>query len=186
LLELPASHRKRATLLGDKLDAIQKLFEQAETELGRCAQQTPIVKRLSTVPGIGQIRASQIVAAVVSPHRFRSRRQFWSYIGLGVVTHESAAYIRDKQGTWQRRRAPMPRGLNHNYNRPLKGVFKGAAETVAAAMPNSPLGKQHQRRLETTKPNLAKLTLARQIAAIVLAVWKNNEDYNPERLPMKP
>jgi hypothetical protein len=32
------------------------------------------------------------------------------------------------------------------------------------------------------KPNLAKLTLARQIASIVLAVWRTKEVYDPKRL----
>jgi hypothetical protein len=32
-----------------------------------------------------------------------------------------------------------------------------------------------------TKPPMAKLTLARRIAAAVLAMWKNKEAYNPDR-----
>lgn len=33
-----------------------------------------------------------------------------------------------------------------------------------------------------TRPNLAKLTIARQIAGIVLAMWKAQERYKPERV----
>ena len=33
-----------------------------------------------------------------------------------------------------------------------------------------------------TKPNLAKLTIARQIASIALAVWRTREVYDPKRL----
>jgi hypothetical protein len=33
-----------------------------------------------------------------------------------------------------------------------------------------------------TKPNLAKLTLARKIAATVLAMWKKEERYTPEKV----
>ena len=32
-----------------------------------------------------------------------------------------------------------------------------------------------------TKPSLAKLTLARIIAATVLRMWKDEEEYRPER-----
>ena len=32
-----------------------------------------------------------------------------------------------------------------------------------------------------TKPNLAALTIARQIAGIVLSMWKNMEVYDPNR-----
>ena len=33
-----------------------------------------------------------------------------------------------------------------------------------------------------TKPNLAKLTIARQIASIMLALWRTGEEYDPTRL----
>jgi hypothetical protein len=32
-----------------------------------------------------------------------------------------------------------------------------------------------------TKPPMAKLTLARRIAATVLSMWKNQEAYDPEK-----
>ncbi|WP_437972587.1 hypothetical protein WMF04_04965 [Sorangium sp. So ce260] len=32
-----------------------------------------------------------------------------------------------------------------------------------------------------TKPNLAKLTLARKIAAIALSMWKSKEKYDPTK-----
>jgi transposase len=35
-----------------------------------------IVSTISTAPGIGPIRAAQIVAIVVTPNRFRTKRQF--------------------------------------------------------------------------------------------------------------
>ena len=44
-------------------------------------------------------------------------------------------------------------------------------------------GADYQRRLQAgIKPNLAKLTLARRIAAIVLSMWKHEEVYDPARL----
>ena len=47
---------------------------------------------LRTIPQLGPIRAAFIVATVDTPHRFRTKRQFWSYVGLAVVTHMSAEY----------------------------------------------------------------------------------------------
>ncbi|MFC1611322.1 hypothetical protein ACFL6C_10200 [Myxococcota bacterium] len=32
-----------------------------------------------------------------------------------------------------------------------------------------------------TKPHLARLTIARRIAATVLAMWKNQEAYDPKK-----
>ena len=36
-----------------------------------------------------------------------------------------------------------------------------------------------------TKPSLAKLTLARRIAAVVLRMWKDGKEYDPETLRAK-
>jgi predicted metal-dependent HD superfamily phosphohydrolase len=64
----------------------------------------------------------------------------------------------------------------------LKSIFKGAATTVIAQLPDDPLHAHYQRMLDSgIKPNLAKLTVARRIAAIVLAMWKHKEVYDPKR-----
>jgi len=39
----------------------------------------------------------------------------------------------------------------------------------------------YQRLLTTTKPNLARLIIARRLAAAVLAMWKHGEDYEPTK-----
>jgi hypothetical protein len=63
----------------------------------------------------------------------------------------------------------------------LKGIFKGAATTVIQGQGN-PLRGDYDRLMENgTKPNLAKLTVARKIAAIVLAMWRKEERYKPEK-----
>ena len=59
----------------------------------------------------------------------------------------------------------------------------GAATTVIGRAENEPLYRHYERLLEGgTKPNLAKLTIARQLASIVLAVWRTREAYDPKRL----
>ena len=72
--------------------------------------------------------------------------------------------------------------LNCNFNRTLKYVFKGAATSAIAYYNYRPLADHYQAMLKAgTKPNLAKLTIARKIAAVVLRLWKNQEDYNPSK-----
>ncbi len=77
----------------------------------------------------------------------------------------------------------MSRGLNRNRNPLLKEVFKGAAMTVIQTMPENPLAQNYRRNVEEERmdPAMARLTLARQIAAVVLAMWKNQEVYDPTR-----
>ena len=85
------------------------------------------VKVLRQIPFIGPIRAAQLVALMQTPHRFRSKRQLWTYSGLAVETHDSAQY-RYVDGQLQRSKKPQQvRGLNQNHNHAMKEIFKGAA-----------------------------------------------------------
>ena len=70
------------------------------------------------------------------------------------------------------------RGLSRQHNSTLKAIFKGAATTVIQQARSEGLYADYQRLLAAgTKPNLAKVTLARKIAAIVLRMWKTQEVY---------
>jgi hypothetical protein len=84
-------------------------------------------------------------------------------------------------GRRQRRAKPVQtRGLNNNFNRELKSVFKGAA---LKAIEKEPF-KQYYKRLIDNKmrSEMALLTVARKIAAITLAVWKKGESFDPNRV----
>ncbi len=83
--QLPSSVQTRASRLYDHLDFLLDQKAQAERALVRESKKHPIVRTLETAPGFGPIRAARLVPIVVTPHRFRTKRQFWSYCGLGVV-----------------------------------------------------------------------------------------------------
>jgi transposase len=121
--------------LSNELDVVTEVRESAEQWLQEEAARCAIVKLLATAPGIGTTRAAQIVAIVVCPTRFRTRQQFWSYCGLGIVTRSSSDWVRDRDGTWVRRETAQTRGLNRNRQPTLKAVFKGAALNVIQSSP---------------------------------------------------
>ena len=174
--ELPPGLRSSAELLGLELDCLEELQGEAERAMLAEARKFPITRILKTAPGIGPKRAAQLLALVVTPHRFRTKRQFWSYCGFGVITRSSADWVQSEHG-WQRASVLRTRGLNRACNRSLKTLFKGAATSVLHARP-SPLRDKYERLLAAgTKPNLAKLTIARTIAATVLAMWKKETKY---------
>jgi hypothetical protein len=112
-----------------------------------------------------------LVALIQTPHRFRTKRQFWSYIGLALKTYGSGEY-RFVGGQLQRsKKALAIRGLNLNHNHDLKNIFKGAATWAAAT--SGPFQNFYEACLTRgMKPSMARLTLARKIAAITLLVWK--------------
>jgi transposase len=180
--KLPSSCRAAAQILYAQYDASNEVRKQACKQLLAESHRHPISRVLETAPGVGPIRAAQILAVVVTPERFRTRSQLWAYSGLGIVQRSSSDWIRDSKGGWVRAQVQATRGLNRNHNSMLKAVFKGAATTVVAQHRDSPLGQDYERLLaHGTKPNLAKLTIARKIAATVLAMWKAKEAYDPTK-----
>jgi transposase len=131
---------------------------------------------LKAVPVLGPIRIAQILAKVASPHRFRTKRQFWAYCGLAVVTRSSADYQFRGGKAEKRKRAPMTRGLNPNFNHRLKNVFKSAA---VDGIHQSPFEGYYAGLLvKGIRPELARLTLARKIAAVTLTLWKRGERFD--------
>ncbi len=177
---LPPPSRTAAELLYRQLDGVAELKAEAAEELVAESHLHPISGILETTPGLGAIRVAQLLPAVVTPQRFRTARQFWSYCGLGIVMRSSSDWTRPK-GTWVYAPVTKTRDLNRRSNRRLKEIFKSAAVTVIKK-PDHPLRQHYDRLLEAgTKPPNAKLTIARKIAAISLAIWKNQEAYDPNR-----
>jgi transposase len=174
-----AALRARADRLGEELDCVEGLSEQAEKDLLAEARKHAATNILQSIPGIGPIRAAVILGVADTPHRFRTKRQFWTYCGLGVVTHTTAEYELSDGRIRRSQKRPLVRGLNHNYNRALKQVFKGAATTAASGEWKAIFGAMVSRgRTES----MARLTLARKIASVTLALWKKGERYDPKKL----
>jgi len=181
LKKLPQELLSAARLLHTEQELLESLKKEAQKELIEESHRHTISRILETVPGIGAVRVAQAMAIVVTPYRFRTKRQFWSYSGLGIVMRSSSDYVQEG-GRWIRAPVMVTRGLNLRSNHDLKRIFKGAATTVSSQLPHSPLGQSYTTQLANgTKPNLAKLTLARKIAAIFLSIWKKKEEYDPER-----
>jgi Transposase IS116/IS110/IS902 family len=138
-------------------------------------------KLLRQIPSIGPIRAALLLALIQTPHRFRTKRQLWSYRGLALETRTSGEY-RIVHGQLQRSRKILAiRGLNKNHNHDLKNIFKGAA--IRAAAVAGPFQEFYDALLaKGMKPPMARLTLARKIAAITLLVWKKGVRFDAGQL----
>ena len=80
---------RRAELYYQQLDALRFLHQQARKELLAKCRKYSASKLLGQLPGIGTLRAAQLVALMQTPHRFRTKRQLWTYSRLGLETHDS-------------------------------------------------------------------------------------------------
>ena len=176
-----AGVRRRAEIYYQQLDALRSLREQVRRELLTEGRKHSAMKLLRQIPSIGPIRAVLLIALMQTPHRFRTKRQLWAYCGLALKTSTSGEY-QIVQGQLKRSRKFLAvRGLNVNHNHDLKNIFKGAA-TRAAAVPG-PFQEFHAGLVARgMKPTMARLTLARKIAAITLIVWKKGVSFDAEHL----
>ena len=184
LAKLEGGARVRAAALLTQLDLLLELRPKAKTAMIAAARRLSGWKVLRSMPFLGPVRVAQILAIMRTPYRFRTKRNLWPYAGLAVVTRSSADQEFKDGKLRRRKRAPITRGLNRNHNPILKAVFKGAA-TSATTRPG-PLREYYEATLARgVKDDLAKVTLARKIAAVVLRLWKRGELWDPKKLTMQ-
>src|SRR5712692_4321322 len=181
-----AGVRRRAEFLYQQLDALQALRQEARRDLLAESRKQSATKWLRQIPSIGPIRAALLIALIQTPNRFRTKRQLWTYSGLAIETHDSAQY-RYVAGQLQRSQKPQQlRGLNENHNHDLKAIFKSAA--TRARSQAGPFRDFYQGLLtKGMRPSMARLTLARKIAAITLMaitliLRKKGAHFDAERL----
>ncbi len=139
-----------------------------EAQLQALADQTPAVARLRSIPGIGLITATALVAFVGDVQRFPSGRHFASYLGL-TPRERSSGLIR-------RLGAISKRG--DVYLRML--LIHGARAVLWAAKKRRTPGRLHAWALHLQKlrgHNKAAIALANKLARVVWAVWKHDVDF---------
>lgn len=171
------SQRIRGARLFQELDTVTELRKEAEKDLVAEARKHPAFNILRSIPGIGPLRAAVIIAFTITPTRFRTRKQFWTYCGLAVTSRGSGEYVIVDGHVRRSKKQPVPRGLNHNYNRWLKEAFKGAALTAAAGSWKS----RYDCIIKNgTEPSLALLTLARKLASTTLVLWQKGQYYDEQ------
>ena len=132
------------------------------------AKHYPEIKHFEAIPGIGFISAATISAILETPHRFANKRKVWKYAGLGLMKKSSGGKTYSEK-------------LSTDYNRLLKYTIKQAARAAIMAADNPWRYKyQDMTSLRGIAPNLATLTIARDMLATMWSMWKKGEKYDPE------
>jgi len=173
--------RRRAEFYYRQLDGLRLLRQEVRRGLLAESKKHKAWKRLCEIPSIGPIRAAVLLGILQTAHRFRTKRQLWTYSGLGIEVHSSADHQVVKGQLQRKKKHVEVRGLNRNCNHDLKNLFKGAA--VAAATKPGPFEEFYAALLaKGMRPEMARLTLARKIAAIVLIIWKRGVCFDANHL----
>ena len=171
--------RFRSRMLFEQLEKLAELRRLAKQEFLNQGKRQPEYSILCSLPGIGPLRASVLLAFVGTPHRFRTKHQFWPYCGLAVMTRTSADHQVVDGAISKRRKVIGTRGLNPMHVPELKQVFKDAALTAAR---REPCQSWSNARIDRgMRPEMARLSLARRLAGVTLTLWQRKEKFSPEK-----
>jgi transposase len=144
----------------------------SERQLEQLAQQMPVVQRLLTIPGIGPMTSTALVALIVDIHRFPSGRHLASYLGLTPREWSS--------GNKRRLGAISKRGDVY-----LRTLLIHGARSVLARAKQGNHGRHDQLRewalrLEKTRGhNTAAVALANKLARLAWTIWHNDMTFRP-------
>jgi transposase len=162
---LPDAARPLLAELCHEIRELDQRVKLAEHQLEALAEQMPIVDRLRSIPGIGLLTATALVAFICDVQRFPSGRRLASYLGLTPREHSSA--LKRHLGGISKR--------GDIYLRTL--LIHGARSALRAAttMKQPDRLRAWALRLRQTRGyNKAAVALANKMARIVWAIWKRD------------
>jgi transposase len=146
-------------------------FQQAVEQSGASQPVRPAVRRLQSIPGIGFIGASTLLAYLEDGWRFHNKRQSWQYANLGVRRHKS-----DGKGT---------EGASRRGNRYLKNVLLTAAISVHVSRRETALRRLWTRDVEAGKdPRRVRRTVGRKILAVAQHLLRSHQEYQDELMTL--
>jgi transposase len=106
---LPGSLRWTVAAACDEIESLGERIRQAECQLEALAEQTPVVERLRSIPAIGLMTSTALVAFVGDARRFPSGRHFASYLALTPRLPAIAPRARRALGSLPREESDLPR-----------------------------------------------------------------------------
>ena len=164
---LPAPLRVVLREAALEIGELEARIRELEHSLEALASQSPLVARLRTVPGVGLLTATALVAFVGDVARFPSGRHFASYLGL--TPRESSSGLKRKLGRISKRGDPYLRMLL------IHGARSVLTHAKRSNAPRDGLRTWALSRETARGHNKAAVALANKLARIVWAVWRNEQ-----------
>jgi transposase len=169
----------RKSTLSDQLSAtiepllatIEPLASQlavVEQQLFSLCAKEPVVTLLSTVPGVGPIVAASFVSVIDDAGRFLSAHHVESYLGL----------VPSEKTTGGKRRLGAITKQGNTYLRAL--LVQSAWLILRQPARVDPLQRWALAIAERRGKRIAVIALARRLAGVLWAMWRNNTVYEPE------
>lgn len=148
---------------------IEARVQQVERQLEAMAEQLPVVDQLRSIPGIGLLTATALLAFIGDIRRFPSGRHLASYLGL--TPREFSSGLKRHLGRISKR--------GDGYLRTL--LIHGARSLLNHARSQRPdrLREWAHKLAQTHVHNKAAVAVANKLARIIWAVWSRQRPYTP-------
>jgi transposase len=153
------------------VDALTKEIDDADAELEKEAKADETCQRLMTVPGVGAVTALRFVAALDDVSRFEDAHHVESYLGL--VPGESSSSDRQQRLS-----------ITKAGPRRLRWVLVQAAWSlrVRCRLPAAVPLQLWAHRIELRRgKRMATVALARKLAGILYALWRDGKVYDAKK-----
>lgn len=170
----PAVSARTRMLLADLRDEWAGLDQRVrayDDELAALTREDVQARRLATIPGIGVINATALLAAIGDGSAFAKGRDLAAWLGLTPRQHSTGGKTK-LLGISKRGNGYLRKQLIHGAR---------AAMPHLAAKPNQ-LGTWLQAMLTRAHPNVVVVALAAKLARIAWAVLRHEKDFDRQAL----
>lgn len=163
---VPPGARPVLKLLIEMVAELDRRIGELDREIARRAREDETARRLMTIPGIGPITATALMALAPPPESFRKGRDFAAWLGLVPRQHSTGG---------KPRLGAISRMGERSLRRLL--IIGASAVVLHASKRGAPAGSWLERMLERKPRMLVTVALANKTARIVWALLQRNEVY---------
>ena len=163
---LPDTARPMFKLMVDMLAALNDRISVLDHEIARRAKEDEAARRLMTIPGIGPIAATAIIALAPPFETFSKGRDFAAWLGLAPRQHSTGG---------KQRLGSISKMGERTIRRLL--IIGGSSMVRSACRHGAPTGSWLERMLARKPRMLVSVALANKMARTVWALLTKNEDY---------
>jgi transposase len=168
--DVPDTLRPFLAELCQEIREIEARVDRVEKQLQAMSRQLPVVAQLMTIPGVGLLTATALLAFIGDIRRFPSARHLASYLGL--TPREYSSGLRRYLGRISKR--------GDGYLRTL--LIHGARSVLLHARQKQPdrLREWAHHIAKTHVHNKAAVAVANKLARVVWAVWTHSQPYQQQ------
>ena len=163
---IPAAVRASLLPLVEQITHLDAALKVIDSEIAAQARADPVASRLMTIPGVGPVTASALVATIEDPASFSGPREFAAFLGLVPRQHSSGGKARLGRIT----------KMGNGYLRKLL-VVGAHAVLVHQARHDDPLRRWARHLLQAKPFKLVAVACANKMARLAFALMRSGTRY---------